>query len=160
MSSFVFDFPSVEKVQSSQLHYQSIQNKAKELARVAQEKKNEAFVQAYLNRMKSAIGNGIQELMESSPDKTFVTLNLSLGEKLVVKTDNGNVVHELYFHEVHQGVVDVFNENIGTWTSIPNPTFACVFKDLQKVMENNGYYLSDDIGFSKLVIKLHIKKPE
>lgn len=158
--SLVFDIPTVQDVLASQLEYQSIQDKAKEKARLEQEKIDEGFARAYLHRMKMAIKDAITELMSSTPDKTFTSLKLALDEKLVVKTDNVKIVRELFLYEVHRGVTDSYDAYYGTCTSTPNRTFASLFKDLQKVMEQNGYYLTDDSEYGGLEINLRLKKPE
>ena len=165
--SLLFDLPSVEDVLASKLEYQLIKEKADEKARLVQVKKDTLYAKAYLDIMKKAIIEAIDELKSSLPDKTFTSLKMSHLDKLKIETDDGNTEQKTYFFEVHRGENEVYNVYTGKYTSTPNPIFASLFKDLQKVMEQKGYYLTDDSGYEifknslgMININLRLKKPE
>lgn len=164
-NTFVFDFPSVKNVLTSQKVNQDKKDKDDELVRIKQEKIDKVLANAYLRQMKTAISNGIQELMKSPPGTTWVRLKLSTFDKLienppentrvritllnkfVTKIDDDIIDNNNSFYDVHRGMgreLEIINGRYSYKCGlIKNPLFDGLFNQVRQEMLENGYYLVD-----------------
>jgi hypothetical protein len=161
---YIFNLPSVGEVLSKQIANENENERVmkqkrlnQELVRREKERRDLILVGAYKTRMREAIQDAIHELMNSRV-KFCTQLNLSSKERLVVDDYYGTD-----FHVVHYGGKPKFGPYGSEWRNrVPNPLFVGLFKELQILLLEQGYYLLDISDPSKsfaFVVTLYLGKP-
>jgi hypothetical protein len=125
--------------------------------RLLKEQDKQSIIEQYRGYMYTKICDAIKYFEQSG--NNCATLSIDKNCEFSVPSKNFSFL----FHEIHYGGKRVYKNEGFSWKERKcDPYFHKLFKELQKIMYEKGYYLLDvsdpELSFS-LTIKLYLERP-